>query len=154
MSASVSVTKEKYLHEAQFALFGCQLVEEGLKSYICTAYEGIRRSGVNAAIIKHTDGEIEELALGPLIRLFEPLSSNAALVSKLKDLRPKRNYCAHKAFALAFFADVRSSIDLRAEFQKVTEARVSAWDTFHMLTPELQSNETRVNAPRPQETGG
>ena len=149
VSASATVTKEEYLHEAQFALLGCQLVEEGLKSYICTAYEGIRRSGGDTAVIKRTDAEIEELALGPLIRLFEPLSSNAALVSQLKDLRPKRNYCAHKAFALVFFADVRSSIDFRAEFQKVTEARVSAWDTFHMLTPELQSNEARVNAPRP-----
>jgi len=148
VSASATVTKEEYLHEAQFALLGCQLVEEGLKSYICTAYDGIRRSGGNTAVITHTDAEIEELALGPLIRLFEPLSANAALVSKLRELRPKRNYCAHKVFAVVFFADVRSSIDLGAEFQKVTETRVSAWNTFHMLTPELQSNEARVNAPR------
>ena len=149
MSTSATVTKEEYLHEAQFALLGCQLVEEGLKSYICAAYEGIRRSGGNTVVIKHTDDEVDELALGPLIRLFEPLSSNASLVSKLKDLRPKRNYCAHKSFALVFFADVRSSIDLGAEFQKVTEARQFAWNTFHMLTPELHLNEARINAPHP-----
>lgn len=141
MGASATVTKEEYLHEAQFALLGCQLVEEGLKSFICTAYQGIRKSGSNTGVIKHTDDEIEELPLGVLIRLFESLSSNAALISKLKDLRPKRNYCAHKAFVLVFAADVRSTIDLRAEFQKVTEARVAAWDTFHMLTPDLQANE-------------
>lgn len=149
MSASASVTKEEYLHEAQFALLGCQLVEEGLKSYVCTAYQGIRKSGGNTGIIKHTDDEIEELPLGLLIRLFEPLSSNAVLISKLKDLRPRRNYCAHKAFVLVFAADVRSTIDLKAELQKVTEARIAAWDCFHMLTPELQANEARANAARP-----
>ena len=138
------VTKENYLHETQFALLGCQLVEEGLKSYICTAYEAIRLSGSNTNIIKHTVAEIEELALGPLIRLFEPLNANATLITKLKGLCPKRNHCAHKAFVPVFMADVRLTIDLNAEFEKVKEARVFAWDTFQILTPELQDRKSVV----------
>ena len=105
-------------------------------------------------MIKHTDTEIEELPLGALIRLFEPLNANVALAAKLKELRPKRNRCAHKAFVLVFAADVRSSIDLKAEFEKVEEARVLAWGTFHMLTPELHSNEARLYAVRPSRMSG
>ena len=149
MGAPSTVTKEGYLHETQFALLGCQLVEEGLKSYICTAYEIIRRSDRDTSMIKYTDAEIEELPLGALIRLFERLNTNAALAAKLKELCPKRNHCAHKAFVLVFAADVRQSIDLQAEFEKIEEARGAAWDTFHMLTPELHSNEARLNALRP-----
>jgi hypothetical protein len=141
-----ALTKEVHLHEAQCALLGCQVVEEGLKSYICTAYETIRRSGGPTSLIRHTDAEIEEFPLGTLMRLFEPLNTNAALAAKLQELRPKRNYCAHKAFMLVFAADVRPSIDLTLEFKKIEETRVLAWETFRMLEPELHSNEARLNA--------
>ena len=96
MATSLAVSREAYLHEAQFALFGCQMVEEALKSMLMYAREVNLLTSDSYAPVQKTDEELDELPLGPLIRLYEKVFPKSLVAVSLHALRPERNHCAHQ----------------------------------------------------------
>jgi hypothetical protein len=142
------VTKERYLHQAQFALFGCQMVEEALKSFLMYARDINRFSSCEFIQIDKSDEELDETPLGGLIVLFRKVLPNSQLNSRLETLRPERNHCAHRALVLCFMSDVCINVSLDAEFERMQKTRELAWSCVEDLKPALTAAESRFEALR------
>jgi len=143
-----SVTKERYLHQAQFALFGCQMVEEALKSFLTHVRDINRLCSREFIQIDESDDELDEMPLGGLTMLFRKTLPNSQLISRLEQLRPERNHCAHRALVLCFMSDVCSGISLNKEFERMQKARELAWSCFEDLKSELVVAESQLSALR------
>ena len=143
-----SVMKKRYLHEALFALFGCQMVEEALKSFLMRARDINRLCSHEFIPIDKSDDELDETPLGGLIMLFCKALPYSQLISRLEQLRPERNHCAHRALVLCFMSDVDSNISFDAEFERMQRARELAWSCFEDLKQELAAAESRFVALR------
>ena len=143
-----SVTKEQYLHEVQFALFGCQIVEEALKSFLMYARDIHRLCSSEFVQINKSDEELDEIPLSGLMTIFRQALPNSQLVSRLEQLRPQRNHCAHRALVLCFMSDVCSDISLDEEFRRVKSTRELAWSCFGDIKPELAAAERRLGTLR------
>ncbi len=135
--------KKRYLHEVQFALFGCQIVEEALKSFLMRARDINRLCSHEFIQIDKSDDELDETPLGGLIMLYRKALPHSQLISRLEQLRPERNHCAHRALDLCFMIDVDSNISFDAEFERVQKARELAWSCFEDLKLELAAAESR-----------
>jgi hypothetical protein len=153
MTTRPAISKEQYLHQAQFALFGCQMVEETLKSFLMYAREINRLSAVELAPINKSDEELDETPLGGLIKLFRSASPNPPIITELEQLRPERNHCAHRALVLCFMSEVRTDISLEAEFHRVEKAATLAWSCFEALKPQLIDAEARLGELRARTDG-
>lgn len=77
------------------ALAGCQLVENELKKYISMAYECINIFIDNRIPFSMSENDLKGQKLYNLIKIFEKLSDNAELVSKLEAFSKSRNKFAH-----------------------------------------------------------
>ncbi len=150
MIAQIAVSKEKYLHEAQFALFGCQMVEETLKSILMYAREINEIIPAEYPLVHKTDEQLEELPLGTLIDQYKKAFPESAVVTSLKALRPERNHCAHRALVFCFLSDLRDNISLQVEFDRIESTRKLAWSCFHILLKEAQNLLNRLNNLRAQ----
>ena len=142
------VTKKRYLHQVQFALFGCEMVEEALKSFLMRARDINRLCSREFIQIDKSDDELDETPLGGLMMLFRKALPHSQLISRLEQLRPERNHCAHRALVLCFMSDVDSNISFDAEFERMQKARELAWSCFEDLKPELAAAERRFLALR------
>ncbi|MGI0134277.1 MAG: hypothetical protein ACREBW_04895, partial [Candidatus Micrarchaeaceae archaeon] len=106
MNPKASVSHERYLHQAQFALFGCQMVEEVLKSLLMYARDVNRIAPAEYAPVSESNDELDESPLGRLIVLFHRALPDSNLLPDLQRLRPERNHCAHRALAFGFLSDL------------------------------------------------
>ena len=83
-------------------------MEEALKSCVAMSYD-IIRSSCNASVAFHyTRDDVEKDSLSSILRKYEKLSNDVELVSKIRQLIPARNECAHNALLLRleeFMAD-------------------------------------------------
>jgi len=138
-----SVAKKRYLHEVQFGLFGCQMVEEALKSFLRRMRDINRLCSHEFIQIDKSDDELDETPLGSLIMIFRKALPHSQLISRLEQLRPERNHCAHRALVLCFMSDIESNISLDAEFNRMQKARVAAWSCFEDLKQELAAADSR-----------
>ncbi len=148
MAAKPAMSKEQYLHQAQFALFGCQMVEEALKSFLMYARDVNRLSPTEFSSINKSNEELDEMPLGGLIKLFRLASPNSTTIGKLEQLRPERNHCAHRALVLCFMSEVRTDVRLEDEFERIKKAAALAWCCFEALKPNLINMEARLEALR------
>ena len=139
-----SISKERYLHEAQFALFACQMVEETLKSILMYAREVNASSPAEFVLIQKTNEELDELPLGKLIKLYERVSPSSNVTPNLQVLRPERNHCAHRALVLCFMSDVKETVSLQVELGRMESTRKLAWSCFESLKIEMQSAALRL----------
>ena len=73
--------------------------------------------------IDKSDDELDETPLGGLMMLFRNALPHSQLISRLEQLRPERNHCAHRALVLCFMSDVCSNISLDEEFERMQKAR-------------------------------
>jgi hypothetical protein len=146
MNQEAPVTHERYLHQAQFALFGCQMVEEVLKSLVMHARDVNRIAPAEYAPISESNDELDELPLGRLIPLFRKVLPGSNILPDLERLRPERNHCAHRALVLCFISDVSDDISLDKEFARISIARQLAWSCFEVLKPLLAAAEKRLAA--------
>ena len=143
-----------YLHEAQAAMFLFQMIEEGLKTSIGYAHEAIRAAIPPGIAFNVPESEYENAPLKRLINLFSRITVNEPLLNQLNQLPDLRNYCAHKAFALAFLSEVRPSVDFAAEQAKVQKALNAAEDAFAALQLEMKAiEEVRKSALRAKSAG-
>lgn len=140
------ITHERYLHQAQFALFGCQMTEEALKSILMHARDVNRIAPTEYAPISQSNDELDELPLGRLIPLFRKVLPGSNILPDLERLRPERNHCAHRALVLCFISDVSDNISLEKEFARLSSTRQLAWSCFEALKPELAAAEKRLAA--------
>lgn len=140
--------KEQYLREAQFALFGCQMVEETLKSTLMYVREINLIIPTEFIPIDKADDELDELPLGPLIKLYERAFPNSSVTLSLKALRPERNHCAHRALILCFMDVVKNDFSLQDEFSRVECIRKQAWLCFELLKADMQSAALRLDGVR------
>ena len=151
MKPSIEVLRDIYLREVHNALFYFQMIEEGLKTYIDRAHEVIQRSLPPELVFRSDPKEYENAPLERLIKLFAKVTRNEDLVGRLSKLLEPRNYCAHRAYALAFLSKVRPGVDMDAEVRKVAEAGRAATEVFFALQAELDgiaSLKSRVSRPR------
>jgi hypothetical protein len=144
MVTTSTISKEQYLHEAQFALFACQMVEEALKSTLMYVRDVNSLSKTEFMPIQKTDEELDELPLGPLIKLYERAFPTSSVTASLKVLRPERNYCAHRALVFCFMSEVKDGGSLEAEFRRVEDTRKLAWPCFEHLKAEMQNAALRL----------
>ena len=142
------MTHAQYLHQAQFALFGCQMVEESLKSFLMFARDVNRLSPSEYAEVRESNEEIDETPLGGLIKLVKKVVPANPLIARLEKLRPDRNHCAHRAFVLCFISDVSSDISLPDEYQRLYAIRELAWSCFEDAKHLLSAAENRLGALR------
>ena len=131
--------------DALFALTACQVVEEILKSYLTTCNKIIVASLKGAIPYKYTDDEIDNYALERLVALFQKLNSNDALIAKLNKLPNERNYCAHKAFVMAYLKSTKNGERLEADIQRVNAIGQFAWGCFQDIKAELAQVEEVLN---------
>lgn len=143
MTAETSVTHAQYLHQAQFALFGCQMVEESLKSFLMYARDVNKLCPTEYAAISKSDEELDEMPLGPLIKLVKSAIPQSPLLARLEQLRPERNHCAHRALALCFISDVSDKVSLPDEYRRLCAIRELAWSCFEETKPFLAAAEKR-----------
>ena len=144
MDPEASVTHERYLHQVQFALFGCQMVEEALKSLLMCARDINRIAPAEYARISESNDELNELPLGRLILLFHTVLPDSNMLPDLQRLRPERNHCAHRALTFCFLSDISGAISLDKEFARISAARQLAWSCFEALKPVLAAAEKRI----------
>jgi hypothetical protein len=138
------VTHERYLHQAQFALFGCQMVEEALKSLLMFARDINCIASAEYAPVSESNDELDELPLGRLISLLRKVLPGSNVLSDLERLRPERNHCAHRALVLCFMSDVSDVISLEREFVRLCNTRQLAWSSFEALKLQLAAVEKRL----------
>ena len=143
MTAEASVTHAQYLHQAQFALFGCQMVEESLKSFLMYARDVNNISSTEYAAISESDEDLDEMPLGPLIKLVKSTIPQSSLLVRLEQLRPERNHCAHRALSLCFISDVSDNVSLPDEYRRLCAIRELAWSCFEETKPLLAAAEKR-----------
>ena len=144
MTFQHAVSKEQYLHQAQFALFGCQMVEESLKSFLMYARDVNRLSATEFAPINKSNEELDEMPLGGLIKQYRSTNSSSPTLGWLEQLRPERNHCAHRALVLCFMSEVRTDVSLDAEFDRIKKTATLAWSCFEALKPQLTAVEARL----------
>ncbi|MBD8722148.1 hypothetical protein IFT43_02070 [Oxalobacteraceae sp. CFBP 13708] len=89
---------EFYLKIA-YALSGCQLVEQQLKSYITDALDFIRKRLAGKLPFKMNGDDYEDAPLGRLIDVFKKLSDNETLVRDLTRFKTERNFLSHKGIS-------------------------------------------------------
>jgi len=82
-----------------YALSGCQLVEQQLKSYITDALDFIRKRLAGKLPFKMNGDDYEDVPLGRLIDVFRKLSDNEALVKDLNKFKAERNFLSHKGIS-------------------------------------------------------
>jgi hypothetical protein len=151
MKPSIEVLRDIHLREIQNALFYFQMIEEGLKTYVSKAHEVIQCSLPSELVFRSDPREYENAPLERLIKLFAKVTRNEDLVDRLSKLLKPRNYCAHRAYALAFLSKVRPGVDMKAEVRKAAEAGSAAEEIFFELQAELEgiaSLKSRVSMPR------
>ena len=151
---SMSVTKEEYVHEAQFALFGCQLAEAALKSFLMYARDINALAPAEFASIRQTDDELEEIPLGGLIKLGRTAKLDVAILAQLEELRPLRNHCAHKALLMCFVSDFRKDVDLSVEYARILRTRTLAWASVHAVQSKLDAMSKSLESLREAERSG
>lgn len=134
---------DDFTHEAQFALVGYQMVEEQLKSYICTAYKLIRNRTSDLFPFKYEDEEVDNYAMEKLINIFKKINENSELIQKLQKLPNNRNYIAHQAFAHAYVKRTAHEESLEEETKKVKEMREYVWQCFQEFRVILEDIELK-----------
>lgn len=139
MISTSTISTAQYLHEAQFSLFACQMVEETLKSTLTYIRKINSINPTEFVSIQKSDEELDELPLGALIKLYETAFPTSTITTNLKALRPERNHCAHRALVLCFMSEVKNDLSLQAEFHRVEATRKLAWSCFEHLKAEMQS---------------
>jgi len=82
-----------------YALSGCQLVEQQLKSYITDALGFIRKRPCRQVAFKMNGDDYEDVPLGRLIDVFRKLSDNDVLVKDLNKFKAERNFVSHKCIS-------------------------------------------------------
>ena len=153
MDTTSTVSRDQYLHEAQFALFACQMVEETLKSTLMYAREVNSLAPTEYVSVEKTDDELDELPLGPLIKQYERVFPTSSATASLHALRPERNHCAHRALVLCFMSNVKDGLSLQAEFSRIESARKLAWSCFEHLKVEMQTAAQRLEVLRAKSAG-
>lgn len=152
MVAPIAVTREKYLDEAQFALFACQMVEEALKSILMYAREVNAITPTEYALVHKTDEQLDELQLGLLIKQYEKALFAPAIAVSLRALVPERNHCAHRALVVGFLNEVRQTVSLQVELDRIESAGKLAWSCFEVPKEEMQGVASRLEELRAQST--
>ena len=112
------------------------MVEEALKSFPMRMRDINRLCSHEFIQIDKSDDELDETPLGGLIMLYRKALPHSQLISRLEQLRPERNHCAHRALVLCFMIDVDSNISFDAEFERVRKpeslhghaSKVSSWN--------------------------
>jgi hypothetical protein len=87
-----------YLRVAE-ALSGCQLVEQQLKLYISQALELVQKCLADKLPFKMSGDDYQNASLERLIRTFQKLTNNEALVAELNTFTDERNFLSHRAIA-------------------------------------------------------
>lgn len=131
--------------EAHYALVAYQMIEEQLKSYITIAHKIIRLCLSNRIPYKYLPEEIDGYALERLLAIFAKLNDNDELIKKLNQLPKDRNYCAHKAYAQAYFKRVLDKQSLNSDCAKIKEMGKYAWECFQSLKYEIGQIEAVEN---------
>ena len=91
-------TAQYYRESASHALAGFQLLEEGLKSYVGTYHDTVRKFLPDKLVYRYSRQDIQDAALGKLVGVFSKISANDKLISELRTLTKTRDDLAHKAF--------------------------------------------------------
>jgi hypothetical protein len=135
-----------FILDAGYALIGCQLVEEALKSYIINCNGIVAVSLRNTIPFNYAEKEIEDLSLDRLTGHFKRFNSNAELISKLQKLPKERNYCAHRAFVSAIHKKDNEGLD--DDVARIHALAESAWGCWQDLSVELAEVEERLRSLR------
>lgn len=110
-----------YLQVAQ-ALSGCQLVEQELKLYIAEALELVQKSVAGKLPFSMSGEDYAGESLGTLVRVFQKLSSNPALVAELHKFTAKRNILSHTGIAHCIDPNGELDYGSASEFQSELSA--------------------------------
>lgn len=112
-----------YLQGVATLMWGVQVIEEQLKTYLHLSFRAIRRSTAGVLVYKWDRKGIDNWSLERLISHFEKLIDDDDLVRDLRGLRDDRNQCAHRAFVQSF--DMEGDRDaLSAEMTRVREIQI------------------------------
>ena len=142
-------TFSEYGEVAKDFLSSCQTIEAGLRLYIIYSYELIRRSLDNKLPFHLDEQDVNKDSMGTLIEKFSKLTNNSDLVSRLKELTPYRNRCAHHAFVLSV-KDMRSdnppfeshTSELKEMFDKSESVYAELVDEYRSIRRLLKEGES------------
>lgn len=127
----LDLAKQRYFNALQMALSDFQFIEEGLRMYISSAYELIRRS-VSERLPFHFDySDVKNDALGRLINKYLKFSNNKELGAQLRESLEHRNGIAHRGLLLTV-EEQRDLAFLDAQSQRLE-------DLHNQLKPCLQT---------------
>jgi hypothetical protein len=86
-----------YSEAATHALAGFQIIEESLKDYITAYHQTVQKFLPTELVYQYQRSEIEDVALGNLVKNFSRMNSNTVLIDKLRKIKQVRDQLAHKA---------------------------------------------------------
>lgn len=96
----IDLAKQRYFNALQTALADFQFLEEGLRLYVFSAYELIRRA-VHERLPFHFDyADVRNDALSKLISKYLKFSDNEELGAQLRKALRHRNEIAHRGLLL------------------------------------------------------
>jgi len=109
---------QKYIDTISFLMLDFQLIEEALKTCIDETNKKIRIVVRGKIPFKYSRQDVGKDALGTLINKFEKINNNMRLITKLKELPPKRNNIAHKGL-LFTLAEQNDKKDIALKIKKL-----------------------------------
>jgi len=136
---------EEYAEVVRDILWNCQVIEEGLRRYLISSYEYIRKAIGGSLPFRFDRKDIEKDSMGALVDKFEKLSDNSSLVTHLKSLTKHRNKCAHRGFTLTvkewcdddFIAkELKNLLEIRSSSEACASSVVKEYKRLEALLKE------------------
>ena len=139
----------EYAEAAKNFLSNCQTIEAGLCLYIISSYDYIRLNLGNRLPFHFSKQDIKKDSMGTLVEKFNKLTNNYDLISRLKELIPYRNKCAHHAFVLKvqqlqsndtqFESDTKELINMFDKAETVYHEVVKSYKALENQLKQLES---------------
>ena len=101
-SAEVDVARGQYFLSIQMVLADFQYIEESLRMFLTAAYDFVRAKTNGRLPFKYDYEDVENDAMGRLLRKFSNFSNSEALVKTLTRLLKHRNTIAHRGLLLTY----------------------------------------------------
>lgn len=121
-----------YRREVQNASEKCQFIEDILRECIILAMDISRLQSSPHPSFNYKLEDIAKLPMGPLIRDFSKINTDAALHDDLKNLKRDRNDIAHKSFIFTL-GELRDETHMSEATQKMKDIVTRATDIHHRV---------------------
>jgi len=137
--------KQRFVDEIPRVLLTLQYVEEALRQYMFRANVMIASEVRPFLHYAHDDPALSKASLGRLVSMFSRVNSDAELHRRLRELVPRRNFCAHQAYFASAGFDATNE-ETQYDAVALEQTRVDAEHCLQALFEEIQQLEARFVA--------